>query len=105
MEEKELKELGMANVDKVLRALDRGDLEGAKQCVLTMEKEAKHSHDLMVNFIWILLTYIGNTYGDDEVFNALRFRHSVQDQVAERMLGMSPEDAVRFKTMIHRAHH
>lgn len=105
MEDRELKELGMANVDKVLRALDRGDLEEARQCVLTMEKEAKHAHDLMVNFVWILLTYLGNTYGDDEVFKALRFRHSVQDQVAERMLGMSPEDAVRFKTMIHRAHH
>ncbi len=105
MDQKELKELGMANVEKVLRALDKGDLEEAKKCVLTMEKESKHSHDLMVNFIWILLTYIGDHYGDEEVLKALRFRHSVQDQVAERMLGMSPEDAVRFKTMIHRAHH
>ncbi len=105
MDEKELKELSTSNVDKVLRALEEGSIEEAQKCVLTMEKESKHSHDLMVNFVWVLLTYIGKNYGEDEVFKALRFRHSVQDQVAERMLGMSPEDAVRFKTMIHRAHH
>jgi len=105
MEEKELRELSMSNVDKVLRALEEGNIEEAKRSVVTMEKEAKHAHDLMVDFVWILLTYIGNTYGDEEMFKALQFRHSVQDQVAEKMLGMSPEDAVRFKTMIHRAHH
>lgn len=105
MDEKELKELSTSNVDKVLRALEEGNIEEARKCVLTMEKESKHSHDLMVNFVWILLTYIGKNYGEDEVIKAFRFRHGVQDQVAERMLGMTPEDAVRFKTMIHRAHH
>ena len=105
MDEKELKEISMSNVDKVLRALEEGNIEEARRSVLTMEKEAKHAHDLMVNFVWVLLTYIGKNYGEDEVLKSLRFRHSTGSQVAERMLGMSPEDAVRFKTMIHRAHH
>jgi hypothetical protein len=105
MDAKELQELGMSNLDKVLRALDNGDLEEARQCVQVMEKEAKHAHDLMLDYVWTLLTYIGRNYGDEEVIKALRFRHGCQEQVAERMLGMSPEDAVRFKTMIHRAHH
>ncbi len=105
MENEELKELSMSNLDKLLRALDEENIEEAKQCARTMEKEAKHAHDMMVNYVWTLLTYIGNNYGDEEVIKALRFRHSCQAQVAERMLGMSPEDAVRFKTMIHRAHH
>jgi hypothetical protein len=105
MDKKELKELGMSNLKKTLRALDEGHVEEAKKCLQTMEKEAKHAHDLMVNFVWTLLTYIGKNYGEDEVIKALRFRHSCQEQVAERMLGMTPENAVRFKTMIHRAHH
>jgi hypothetical protein len=105
MKNEELKELSMSNLDKLLRALDRQDIEEARRCALTMEKEAKHAHDLMVDYVWTLLTYIGNNYGDEEVVKALRFRHSCQAQVAERMLGMSSEDAVRFKTMIHRAHH
>jgi hypothetical protein len=105
MDKKELEELSMSNLDKVLRALDGGKIEEARKCVKTMEAEAKHAHDLMADFVWTLLSYIGKMYGDHEVIKALQFRHSCQPQVAERMLGMSPEDAVRFKTMIHRAHH
>ena len=105
MDQEELKELGMSNLDKVLRALDKGDIEEARKCAQVMEQEAKHAHDLMVDFVWVLLTYIGKRYGDDEVVKAMRSRHAGQPQVAERMLGMIPEDAVRFKTMIHRAHH
>lgn len=105
MDKKELKELGMSNLDKVLRALDEGNIEEARKCAQIMEKEAKHAHDIMVDFTWILLTYIGKNFGEDKIIDALHFRHSIQEQVAERMLGMSPEDAVRFKTMIHRAHH
>lgn len=105
MEQKELEELSMSNLDKVLRALDKGDIEEARKCARTMEEEAKHAHDLMVEFVCVLLTYIGKNYGDEEVIKAMRSRHSGKPQVAERMLGMSPEEAVRFKTMIHRAHH
>jgi hypothetical protein len=105
MEKEELKELSMSNLDKLLRALDEQNIEEAKKCAQVMDEESKHAHDLMVDYVWTLLTYIGNNYGDEEVIKALRFRHSCQAQVAEKMLGMSPEDAVRFKTMIHRAHH
>lgn len=105
MDQSELAELGKSNLDKLLEALERGDLAAARSHALTMEEEAKHAHDIMTEFVCVLLTYIGRNYGDDEVVKAMRSRHSGQPQVAERMLGMSPEDAVRFKTMIHRAHH
>jgi len=105
MDKKELKELSMSNLDKVLRALDEGNIEEARRCAQTMEKEAKHSHDLMITYIWILLTYIGNNYGDEEAIKALRFRHDCVPQAAERMLGMSVEDTVRLKAMLQRGHH
>lgn len=105
MDKEELTELSTSNLDRVLRALDENDIEEAKRCARIMEQEAKHAHDLMVDYVWTLLTYIGRKYGDEEVIKALRFRHSCGAQVSERMLGMSAEDAVRFKTMIHRAHH
>jgi hypothetical protein len=105
LDPKELKELAMSNLDKVLEALDRGDIGEARKQALIMEEEAKHAHDLMVEFVCVLLTYIGKNYGEEEVVKAMRSRHGGKPQVAERMLGMKPEDAVRFKTMIHRAHH
>lgn len=105
MDDAELKDLATSNVDKALAALEAGDIARAKHCILAMEKEAKTIHDFAYDFVGALLTYIGRTYGDDEVIKAMRFRHGVQDQVAEKMLGMSPEDAVRYKTMLHRGHH
>ncbi len=105
MNDTELKDLSTSNVDKALAALEAGDIARAKECILGMEKEAKTIHDFAYDFVGALLTYIGRTYGDDEVVKAMRFRHGVQDQVAEKMLGMSPEDAVRYKTMLHRGHH
>lgn len=100
MEQEELKELSISNLDKVMRALDRGDIEEAKECVKRMEKEANHSHDTMVNFVWILLTYIGEKYGDEEVIKALRFRHDHVEQDQKSMLTMEPEEAVRHKAMM-----
>ncbi len=105
MDKEELEELSMANVDKVLKALDEGNIEGAKKFARTMEEEARVTHRLMVNYVWILLTYIGNHYGDEEVIKALRFRHDCQAQTAEKMLGMSVEDTVRLKAMMQRGHH
>ena len=41
MDKKESKELCVSNLDKVLRALNEGNIEEAKTCAKTMEKEAK----------------------------------------------------------------
>jgi hypothetical protein len=105
MKKEELEELSMSNLDKVLRALDKGDIKEAKQCAITMEKEAKMMHDVMVNFASILLTYIGKTFGEEEIAKALRFRHDTVERDQKKMLSMDPEDAVRHKALIHRGHH
>lgn len=105
MDRTELEELGRSKAERALEALERGQVEEATELLKGVQGEAKHCHDLMVDYVWTLLTYIGKTYGDEEVEKALHFRHHVQSQVAERMLGMSSEEAVRFKAMIHRGHH
>jgi hypothetical protein len=105
MDKKELSELGKSNLDRVFEALDEGNIEEARRRVLIMEKEAKHAHDLMISYVWILLTYIGSRFGDEEVIKALRFRHDCIPQVAEKMLGMSVEETVRYKAMLQRGHH
>jgi hypothetical protein len=104
MDLKELREISRSKLDQVLEALDVGQVDEAKELIKIMKDEFKHCHDSTVNYVWILLTYIGRTYGEEEVEKALRFRHHVQKQSAERMIGMIAEDAVRFKAMIHRGH-
>lgn len=51
IDQKELKELSMSNLDKVLMFLNEGNIEEAKNCAKTKKKEAKRFHDLMANFI------------------------------------------------------
>ena len=105
MDKREMKELATPNHQKVRQALDDGDIESAKKHLDTMERESKHAHDVMCDFVASFATYIGRKYGDNEVLKAFYFRHSLKDQVSEKMLGLTAEDAVRYKTMIHRAHH
>jgi hypothetical protein len=105
MDKEELKELSLSNLDKVLRALDKGDIEEARKCAITMEKESKQMHDVMVNFASILLTYIGKNFGEDEIPKAMHFRHETVEKDQKKMLTMTAEDAVRHKAFIHRGHH
>lgn len=105
MDERELKALATSNHEKIRQTLDNGDIEGAKVHLDTMEEESKHAHDVMCDYVASLVTYIGANYGDEEVMKAFYFRHSIKDQVSEKMLGLSAEDAVRYKTMVHRGHH
>ena len=105
MDPRELKELSRSYLDRAIEAMDDGHIEKAKDLLETQRVETKNCHDLMVDYVWTLLTYIGKHYGEEGVHKALEFRHGVQKQVAERMLDMSPEDAVRFKAKIHRGHH
>jgi len=105
MDKRELEELSMSNLAMVLQALDEGNIEEARKRVIRMDDEAKRMHDTMTNFASVLLTYIGETYGDEEVVKALRFRHEHVEQDQKNMMTMSPEEAVRHKALIHRGHH
>jgi len=104
MDKKEARELCMSNFAKVIRAFQEKDFKGAQIGVAEMERAARAVRNLGIDYAWILLTYIGRRYGDEAVIQALRFRHKCRPQVAEKMLGMSPIDAIRFKTGIHRVH-
>ena len=105
MDKAELEEISRSKLDRALEALDREQVEEAKELLRSMQEESKECHDVMVDYVWTLLTFIGKTYGEKEVQKALHFRHQVQQTVSERMLTMTTEDAVRFKAMIHRGHH
>ena len=105
MDPRELEEISRSRLDRALEALEENRIEEARELLKAMQEQQKHAHDLIVDYVWTLLTYIGNTFGEEEVEKALHFRHRVQSQLAERMLGMTREEAVRFKAGISQGHH
>lgn len=106
MKKEELKELSMSNIDKVKRALHQGDIEEAEKCVEVMENESRRALEKILDMAYTFLTYIGRTYGEEEVLKALRFRHETLEVDQRTMWGMTNlEDAVRHKALIHRGVH
>ncbi|MFH1090915.1 MAG: hypothetical protein V1742_05025 [Pseudomonadota bacterium] len=69
--EAELEALGRRTLDVLQETLDRGDLEQAKKLGKRMYIEFSAMHDLYMNWITDLLTFIGERYGDEDLSAAL----------------------------------
>ncbi|MFC1993167.1 hypothetical protein ACFLV3_05120 [Chloroflexota bacterium] len=70
-DENELKEMGRRTVDLVQEAIDAGDHERAKKLTRRMYREFLAMHDLYIDWVTSLLSFIGTRYGDDAIHDAL----------------------------------
>lgn len=60
-------------MDRAIEAIDRGDLEGARELCEAMKYEWRFLHDLMVESIAGLLSFIQERQGEDAVADAHRW--------------------------------
>jgi hypothetical protein len=76
--DKELKEMGTRTLDVLLKTIDEGDKEKAKQLAQRMYKEFNYLHDGY--FFWVtgLQTYIYKKLGIDAVEEAERLAHTIE---------------------------
>jgi hypothetical protein len=70
--QEELKELGTKTVDLVVAAIDAGDKEKAKKLSGSLQREFLSMHDLYVDWVASLLTFIYRKYGDAALYDALK---------------------------------
>lgn len=68
---KELKELGTKAVDQLKTAIDSGDKEKAQKLARYMYSTFFSMHDLYVDWVTYLLTFIYDNYGDEALRKAL----------------------------------
>jgi hypothetical protein len=68
--DQELAELSRPTMDKAIEAIDAGDLDSAKLLCEEMKHEWRFLHDLMVNGVAGLLTFIQERLGEDAVREA-----------------------------------
>lgn len=71
-DEKELEEMGKRTVDLVQEAIDAGEYEKAKKLTRRMYREFSAMHDLYIDWVTALLSFIGTRYGDEDIQEALR---------------------------------
>ncbi len=79
--EQELKEMGARTLDLVLKAIDAGDKDKAKELAKRMKQEFNFLHDGY--FFWVtgLQTYIYKNYGIEAVEEAEREAHTIEAKV------------------------
>jgi len=70
--EAELKEMGMRTRDLIDKAIDSGELEKAKHLNHRMYAEWLSMHDLYVNWVTSLLSYIYEHHGMEVLYEAIR---------------------------------
>ncbi len=69
----ELGEMSRPTLDRVIEAIDAGDAEEAKRLCEEMKHESQFMHDLLVDGIAGLISFVGDRLGDDGVEEAWTF--------------------------------
>jgi hypothetical protein len=70
--DEELREMSRPTMDRAIEAIDRGDLDEARALCQAMKHEWRSLHDLMVEGIAGLITYVQDQEGDEGVAKAWR---------------------------------
>src|ERR671929_1301908 len=70
--DEELREMSRPTMERAIEALDRGDVDAARALCEAMKHEWRSLHDLMVEGIAGLISYVQTIEGDDGVANAWR---------------------------------
>ncbi|UCE35311.1 MAG: hypothetical protein JSV40_05260 [Deltaproteobacteria bacterium] len=108
MDKEELNEIATPVWDRALEALKRGQLDMGIALIESIPKEGEKVHNRYSEWIWALLTFIGENYGEQEVGRALRYREKLVRQRLELQGGMTRdtvEDQVRSVVETMRSHY
>ena len=68
--DEELKQMSRPTMDRAIEALDRGDVQAARTLCEEMKHEWRYLHDMMVEGIGGLISFIQDRLGDDGVADA-----------------------------------
>jgi hypothetical protein len=71
--DEELRDLARPTMDRAIEAIDAGDLEGAKVLCEEMKHESQFMHDLLVDGVAGLISFVHEKLGDDGVEAAWTF--------------------------------
>src|ERR671929_2355005 len=68
--DEELREMSRPTMDRAIEALDRGDVDAARALCEAMKYEWRSLHDLMVEGVAGLISYVQERMGEDAVADA-----------------------------------
>jgi len=72
----ELAEMSRPTMDRAIEALDRGEVERARELCEEMKHEWRYLHDMMVEGVAGLISFVQDRLGDDGVADAWTYAQS-----------------------------
>ena len=71
--EEELRDMSRPTMDRAIEALDRGDVDAARELCEEMKHEWRFMHDLMAGGLLGLISFVQEKLGDEGVAQAWRY--------------------------------
>ena len=100
-----IEELTISSWARLTEAVEAGDKETALELIDYMQNEGRGMHDLYCDWTYSDLDYIARKYGEEEVYNVLRYAKTVLDRAFYgRKPKLTVEEKVIFFGETMRAH-
>jgi len=96
-----LSELGVSTWRKLKEAIQAGRMEEALEIVDYLPVEGQRIHDLMCDGWWAFMTYIADSFGEEELYKCLR---KMGEAYYKGLQKLTPLEFVHLRTESQRAH-
>ncbi len=102
----DLKSLGIPTQEKIIQAIDEGQLEKAKFLARYMVSEGKTFHDMACDWLWDIYTKLAEQQGEDAIYQISRATQEtwMLKRTWKGFLKMSIEERVYISAEIMRSH-
>lgn len=97
-------EIGISTITKLEEAIEGSKKEEALALCRYLVWEGKRLHDGFTDWIYSLLTYIADRFGEEELYKALRFNAKFWESLGDMIPLMTIEEFVQFNAETMRTH-
>ncbi len=104
MHTEEFRDLALPDYKKAIDAVREGEFDKAFSLISGFKEMTVRMHDALMDMVGLLLTYIAENYGEDELEKALRFRHTTFSQVHGDLSRMGIEQLLGIYSLLWRGH-
>ncbi len=104
--EDDSKDLGITTTDMIVKAVDEGRYEDAKNLARYFIPEGKAMHDLFCDWIWDIFTKTALEHGEEEVYKLCRSTQEtwMMKRTWKGLLKMTVEERVHLNAEVMRTH-
>lgn len=91
MEKSEIENLTTPTMEKIEASLTEKNKKKTIENINALVNEIKKTNDSVANWIWLLLTFIANNYGEAKVIEGLTYKNQLLQPLCEEIMNAPVE--------------